>query len=435
MIRVGQITAIFEDEGRVQVTYPDTGNVTKKIPMITAAWLAKEPEIGDTVLVEHLSTGSSSGIVIGPYVQTAVAGDVFALKDEAITSISRSGLTFTATMADGSTFTFDQQDNDTWNANSKNVAGYVAAPGAVSKKVWKTDADGNPAWRDETVTDENYVHTDNNFTNTLKNKLDGIAEGAEVNQNAFGNVKVGSTTIVADAKTDTLTLVAGDNVTLTPDATNDKVTIAATDTVYTHPPYTARTGKPTANQTPSFGSTFTVSQITSDATGHVTGATDRTVKIPNTEASDSAAGLMSASDKGKLDGIDAGANAYTLPLAANGTRGGVQIGYSESGKNYAVKLSNEKMYVNVPWTDNDTKNTAGSTDSSSKLFLVGATSQAANPQTYSHDTAYVGTNGHLYSNSKQVVNLSDSQALTNKTYEGYTLGSVCALSYTVVSTF
>lgn len=40
-----------------------------------------------------------------------------------------------------------------------------------------------------------------------------------------------------------------------------------------------------------------------------------------------------------------------MPLAANGTRGGVQIGYSSSGKNYAVQLSNEKMYVNVPWTD------------------------------------------------------------------------------------
>ena len=31
------------------------------------------------------------------------------------------------------------------------------------------------------VQDANYVHTDNNFTTTLKNKLDGIASGAEVN--------------------------------------------------------------------------------------------------------------------------------------------------------------------------------------------------------------------------------------------------------------
>ena len=53
---------------------------------------------------------------------------------------------------------------------------------------------------------------------------------AEVNQNAFSNVVVGSTTIAADTKTDTLTLVAGSNVTLTPDATNDKITISSTNT-------------------------------------------------------------------------------------------------------------------------------------------------------------------------------------------------------------
>ena len=61
----------------------------------------------------------------------------------------------------------------------------------------------------------------------------GVEEGAEVNQNAFSNVKVGTTTVAADTKTDTLELVAGSNVTITPDATNDKITIEATDTKYT----------------------------------------------------------------------------------------------------------------------------------------------------------------------------------------------------------
>ena len=40
----------------------------------------------------------------------------------------------------------------------------------------------------------------------------------------------------------------------------------------------------------------------------------------------------------------------------------------------------------------DTKNTAGSTNSDSKLYLIGATSQAANPQTYS-DAHVFETNG------------------------------------------
>lgn len=61
------------------------------------------------------------------------------------------------------------------------------------------------------------------FTTTLLNKLNGIASGAEVNQNAFSNITVGSTTVSADSKTDTLTLV-GSNVTITPDADNDKLT-------------------------------------------------------------------------------------------------------------------------------------------------------------------------------------------------------------------
>ena len=76
------------------------------------------------------------------------------------------------------------------------------------------------------VTDASYVHTDNNYTTTEKNKLNGIASGAEVNQNAFSNVLVGETTIAADSKTDTLEFVGGTNITITPDATNDKVTIA-----------------------------------------------------------------------------------------------------------------------------------------------------------------------------------------------------------------
>lgn len=116
-------------------------------------------------------------------------------------------------------------------------------------------------------------------------------------------------------------------------------------------------------------------------------------------------------EKNKLAGIEAGAEVNTIEsISVNGT----PITPDASG-NVAITVAST-----------DTKNTAGATDSSSKLYLIGATSQAANPQTYSHDTAYVDTNGHLYSNSKQVVNLSDSQALTNKTYNGYTLAAACA---------
>lgn len=81
--------------------------------------------------------------------------------------------------------------------------------------------------------DDNATETESGLMSAEdKIKLDGIQEGAEINQNAFSNVAIGSTTISADSKTDTLTLVAGSNVTITPDSTNDKIIIAATDTTY-----------------------------------------------------------------------------------------------------------------------------------------------------------------------------------------------------------
>lgn len=48
----------------------------------------------------------------------------------------------------------------------------------------------------------------------------------------------------------------------------------------------------------------------------------------------------------------------------------------------------------------DTKNTAGATNSASKMYLIGATSQGANPQTYSNSNIYA-TNGDLVANSFQ----------------------------------
>lgn len=69
------------------------------------------------------------------------------------------------------------------------------------------------------------------MSNTDKTKLDNIAANAEVNQNAFTNVKVGEVTVQADSKTDTLELVPGENIAITPDAINDRIIIAVTGKV------------------------------------------------------------------------------------------------------------------------------------------------------------------------------------------------------------
>lgn len=67
------------------------------------------------------------------------------------------------------------------------------------------------------------------------------------------------------------------------------------------------------------------------------------------------AGIMTPSDKKKLDGIANNANNYSLPTASSTIKGGITLGYSQNGKNYPVVLdTNGKAYVNVPWIDTNT---------------------------------------------------------------------------------
>jgi hypothetical protein len=136
-----------------------------------------------------------------------------------------------------------------------------------------------------------------------KSKLDGIAAGAEVNQNAFASVKVGASTISAAAKTDQFEIEGGSNVTVT--ASGSKVTIAAAD---------ATTYALTQDQTDGHKIIFTPS---------VGQATEITIPDDDTtydEATTEDAGLMSASDKAKLDGIAAGAQVNVIEgLTVGGT--------------------------------------------------------------------------------------------------------------------
>lgn len=80
-------------------------------------------------------------------------------------------------------------------------------------------------------------------------------------------------------------------------------------------------------------------------------------------ATQSVAGLLTAADKQKLDGIASGANKYTLPAATATTLGGVKLGSgttqtvaangatATSGRTYAVQQnSSGQLVVNVPWT-------------------------------------------------------------------------------------
>lgn len=141
-----------------------------------------------------------------------------------------------------------------------------------------TDTSGNIIVSSTNTTYSPATQSSNGLMSTTdKTKLDGIATGAEVNQNAFSNVKVGDVTVSADSKTDTLTLVAGSNVTITPDTANDKITIASS---YVDTTYSAGTdlglSKTTFNHANSGVSAGTYRSVTVNARGHVTAGTNPT---------------------------------------------------------------------------------------------------------------------------------------------------------------
>lgn len=101
------------------------------------------------------------------------------------------------------------------------------------------------------------------------------------------------------------------NVTLTyADGTTSTVSIHPTNTAY--PESGSGAAAPTANQAPGFGGTFNVPQVVTDDFGHVTKENSRTVTIPNTAATQSAAGLMSSADKKKLDSMSSAIRRYSV---------------------------------------------------------------------------------------------------------------------------
>ena len=161
------------------------------------------------------------------------------------------------------------------------------------------------------------TESDKNNWNIAKTHADitHAPSNAEKNQNAFSNVVVGNTTIAADTTTDTLTFVAGNNVTLTPNAEGDSITIASTNTVYTHPVSAGN------KHIPAGGSSGQILRWSADGTA-VWGVDNNTTYSNATQTS---SGLMSNTDKTKLDGIAESANNYVLPSAGS-SLGGVKTG-------------------------------------------------------------------------------------------------------------
>lgn len=79
------------------------------------------------------------------------------------------------------------------------------------------------------------------------------------------------------------------------------ISVSGSEISHANSGVTAASKGDTENQTPAFGGTFKVPSGTVNATGHLTEFAEHTVTIPNAAATTSTAGLMSATDKTKLD--------------------------------------------------------------------------------------------------------------------------------------
>lgn len=104
------------------------------------------------------------------------------------------------------------------SAGAAGSVGLVPTPAAGMQNSFLR---GDGSWHGTATTAEPGLMSESD-----KSKLDNIAAGAEVNQYAFTTVKVGATSLIADSKTDTLTINAGTGITLTPITGSDSFSIS-----------------------------------------------------------------------------------------------------------------------------------------------------------------------------------------------------------------
>lgn len=201
-----------------------------------------ECEVGDLVLcIRDYASGSASnsdwivlqanivGAVTGP--ASAVVGHVVIFSNVSGKVVKDSGFTIAKSVPADAKFTDTTYNPATADADGLMTAALFSKLAAIEAGADKTDATNVKAagaFMTATNTADDIADGTKKVVMTAaeRTKLTGIATRAEVNQNAFAKVKVGTTTITAAAKQDTLEIEAGEGVTIT--ASGKKVTIKET---------------------------------------------------------------------------------------------------------------------------------------------------------------------------------------------------------------
>nr|DAQ55194.1 MAG TPA: hypothetical protein [Caudoviricetes sp.] len=205
-------------------------------------YAGKVCETGDFIVcVKNYASGSASnsdwavlqvnivGAVTGP--ANSVANHVAAFDGTSGKIIKDSGYTIGKSVPADAEFTDTTYAPATSAADGLMTAAQFTKLEGIEAGADKTDRDkvaAAGAFIKATDTADSITegNTKKLMTAAERTKLAGITAGAEVNQNAISKVTVGSTTITATGKTDTLKLEAGTGISLAAATADKKVTIS-----------------------------------------------------------------------------------------------------------------------------------------------------------------------------------------------------------------
>ena len=245
---------------------------------------------------------------------------------------------------------------------------------------------------DEVTNRTNAVSNLTNTVNSNKSTIDNYTiNGAKISTNPKITVTVGGS-----GNAVTTASFSGTVLTLTKGATYNN---------YSHP-----AGSGASKSTGLY-------KFSTDSTSHISGVTAVTksdITALGIPSSDTNTTYSFSSGTGSFTVTPSGGSAQTVSIGKPSTAGTADkvantltfTGYQSKSYNGSAAVSvaipskvsdltNDSGYI-TSYTD--TKNTAGSTNSSSKLYLIGATSQASNPVTYSNSGVYTQS-GAVYASA------------------------------------